>query len=234
MRGLVQHTKSPVPSRRRRTSLPCKPRPRPFRLLVRLRLPLAPPPARLSRPSPSHDLAFPQCAPCTMSEHHHDALSAAPGHAAAASSTRASSSSATSQGLASTPGTRYQAMDASPGPPAGQSKFRASLGGPGVAPASSSGASASNNWRAVSPGRASTGAVGLGDRPHGLRPSSELLSVSHGAHHQPQQQQGGGGGDSASLPPALLLRWARLLASKPELLTSLLAIARAIHHCSRR
>ncbi|GAA5949060.1 hypothetical protein JCM3775_004707, partial [Rhodotorula graminis] len=86
---------------------------------------------------------------------------------------------------------------------AAQSKFRASLGGPGLGPASSSssssGAAASNNWRAVSPGnRASTGADGLaggGARPHGLRPTSELLSVSHGAHHQPQSSTSGPGGN---------------------------------------
>lgn len=125
-------------------------------------------------------------------------------------STRFTSSSPATAGLAASNPGRFPSMaqqaDAPHSTPAGQSKFRASLGGPGVGPSSSSsssGAAASNNWRAVSPGgRASTGADGLaGGRAHGLRPASELLSVSHGAHHHQPQSSGtgpGGNGDSAS------------------------------------
>ncbi|GAA5851780.1 hypothetical protein JCM9279_004404 [Rhodotorula babjevae] len=126
-------------------------------------------------------------------------------------STRFTSSSPATAGLTASSG-RFPSIanhhDAPHSASAAQSKFRASLGGPAVGPASSSsassssGAAASNNWRAVSPAsRASTGADGLGlggGRAHGLRPASELLSVSHGAHHHPQQQQSGGAGAGAN------------------------------------
>ncbi|PRQ69849.1 hypothetical protein AAT19DRAFT_11870 [Rhodotorula toruloides] len=63
-------------------------------------------------------------------------------------------------------------------------KYRASIGVPGAGGAGQAGqghggGSASANWRAVSPGRASTGGVGLGATSGGgLRPASELLGVS--------------------------------------------------------
>ncbi|BGO94133.1 Flap-structured DNA-binding and RNA-binding protein [Rhodotorula toruloides] len=63
-------------------------------------------------------------------------------------------------------------------------KYRASIGVPGAGGAGQvgqghGGGSASANWRAVSPGRASTGGVGLGAAAGGrLRPASELLGVS--------------------------------------------------------
>ncbi|GAA5898865.1 hypothetical protein JCM8208_005415 [Rhodotorula glutinis] len=117
-------------------------------------------------------------------------------------STRFTSSSPATAGLAASNPGRFPSMPPSSDAPhsasAGQSKFRASLGGPNVGPTSSSGAAASNNWRAVSPGsRASTGAdgFGAGGRAHGLRPTSELLSVSHGAHHRDQSGGPGAGGN---------------------------------------
>ncbi|BGP48152.1 Flap-structured DNA-binding and RNA-binding protein [Rhodotorula kratochvilovae] len=118
----------------------------------------------------------------------HDAL-AAP--AAAPSSTRANTAAAAfpSPLSASGPGRFPASADPSTAShPASQNKFRASLGGPGVAPPAAAGSNGpqSANWRQVSPGRASTGAVGLGSSTNSLRPASELLSVSHGAVQQPQ------------------------------------------------
>ncbi|BGP24636.1 Flap-structured DNA-binding and RNA-binding protein [Rhodotorula toruloides] len=63
-------------------------------------------------------------------------------------------------------------------------KYRASIGVPGAGGTGQAGGhghgggSASANWRAVSPGRASTGGVGLGAAVGGgMRPASELLGV---------------------------------------------------------
>ncbi|GJN89368.1 hypothetical protein Rhopal_002348-T1 [Rhodotorula paludigena] len=95
------------------------------------------------------------------------------------------------QGLSSSGPTRFSTSDA-PAP----AKLRASVAhSPAAAPSS-----ASANWRAVSPGRASTGAVGLGaSSSSSLRPASELLGVSHGAHHAPQQQHHHQGADTEAI-----------------------------------